>query len=329
MSSLGNISPRGIVTIMGDDGSTTILSKGHPRYDQVKQAVLDGEFDEALDIIQRWKYGLEEAKTEEVDSETDINTPQYNEFVCDEDVIEYHGRRIKSKQLVERMKAVGGLENPAFRRFVDRLCANPRWDSVEQLFSFLQHENLPITNDGCFIGYKAVTSTYFDKYSGKINNTPGCKPEMPRYSVEFNPSVGCSRGLHVGTYNYARDYMCRSEGDRLVLCKVDPADVVSVPTDCDYSKLRTWTYLVLCDAEYPIPGYMVFNAKGVEASLGDYSNARRDEYDQDHDSLFMSTPDSWANRSDADDDYDHYDDSDEDEEDDCDDTDDDDTDENE
>jgi hypothetical protein len=294
---------------MTDDGATTILSKDHPCYAKVKQYVADGEFDEAFDALQRWKDELSaEAEAEEEDAESDA--PCYNEFVCDAESIEYHGRRITAKPLVELMRSLGGLKNPAFRRFVDRLCANPRWESVEQLFTFLAHENLPITSDGCFIGYKAVRSDYRDKHSGSFDNSPGQQPRMRRADVQFDPAVGCSTGLHIGTYDFAKGFC--NDDDRLVICKVDPADVVSVPSECQYSKLRASTYLVLCDAEEPLPGYMVFSAKGLEMSMTDYSNARRDEYQSSH--CCLNTPQPRHD----DDDYEDYDDGDNDDDDDSD-----------
>jgi hypothetical protein len=53
--------------------------------------------------------------------------------------------------------------------------------------------------------------------------------------------VGCHTGLHAGTWDYATTF----SGDTLLLVKVNPRDVVSVPTDCNWQKIRTCRYTVV------------------------------------------------------------------------------------
>ena len=43
-----------------------------------------------------------------------------------------------------------------------------------------------------------------------------------------------------------------SSGDRVVIVKVNPKDVVSVPTDCECQKVRTCEYQVIADYEGPL-----------------------------------------------------------------------------
>lgn len=63
---------------------------------------------------------------------------------------------------------------------------------------------------------------------------------MPRDRVDSNGRVECSVGLHVGTYEYASGYV----GNMMLLVKVNPRDVVSVP-DYDFSKLRSCRYTII------------------------------------------------------------------------------------
>lgn len=131
-------------------------------------------------------------------------------------------------------------------RFLENLYRNPSFRAVEELYGFLRHKFLPITSDGCFLAYKAVTGEFLDKYSKTIDNKPGSVVEMPRYRVDDNCSEGCSQGLHVGAIDYVRSY--GSAGDKVVICKVNPADVVSVPLDSEQQKVRCCRYEVV--AEY-------------------------------------------------------------------------------
>lgn len=43
-------------------------------------------------------------------------------------------------------------------------------------------------------------------------------------------------------------------GDRIVIVEVDPADVVSVPTDCSCQKVRTCRYTVVDEFRGELPG---------------------------------------------------------------------------
>ena len=131
-------------------------------------------------------------------------------------------------------------------RFFERLQSNPSEKSQNELFNFLEKNGLIITDDGYFLGYKAVTKDYKDKRTGQFDNRVGKTPTEDRKFVDPNPNVHCSRGLHVGTYSYATGFMSTYANDRLVLCKVDPADCVSVPNDGN-EKLRTCKYHVIAD----------------------------------------------------------------------------------
>lgn len=148
----------------------------------------------------------------------------------------------------------------AFAKFVENLYANTSEFVREQFFGWLNYENLKgrgftLTDDGCFIGYKgcagtpeAATSINTGEaivngvyHNGAIPNPLGAVVEMPRHKVQDDPNVGCSTGLHVGTYDYANSF----QRGVLLTVKVNPRDVVSVPTECAAQKIRTCRYEVL------------------------------------------------------------------------------------
>jgi len=141
-------------------------------------------------------------------------------------------------------------------RFMENLAANPQEHSREQLYAWLDGRDFTITADGCFIGYKGVCKddegnfvslhsgpgiVDGERHNGQLPNKVGSVIELERSKVAFDPAVGCSVGLHVGTYDYAQSY---ASGGMLKV-SVNPRDVVSVPTDCDAQKVRTCRYRVL------------------------------------------------------------------------------------
>jgi hypothetical protein len=130
-------------------------------------------------------------------------------------------------------------------KFLDRLMENPSAQSVNELYDFLAHKGLPITDDGCFLAYKGIRDDWMDKYSGTIDNSIGQVVVFDRNQVDDDRRRQCSFGLHVGTLDYVRSYCT----ERVVVVKVDPADCVSVPLDHDATKLRVCRYEVLEEFE--------------------------------------------------------------------------------
>lgn len=139
--------------------------------------------------------------------------------------------------------------------FLDNLSQNPSDHAIVELFDFMENKNMPITYDGHFLAYKAVNEDYKDIYSGKFDNSVGNVCEVPRNSVDSNRDNGCGHGLHVGAIDYAKSYgginlddEDRGDGgNRLMICKVNPRDVVSVPTDSRFQKLRCCRYEVVSE----------------------------------------------------------------------------------
>lgn len=133
--------------------------------------------------------------------------------------------------------------------FLDNLMENPSENSVAQLYSFVENTKLPITDDGCLLAYKIITHDYKDKYTKKLDYRIGKKAKMPRSMVVDDKYLACGPGLHFCSWNYARGFFCDPKNDRMVVVKVNPKDVVSVPTDHNYEKGRCCKYKIL----YEIP----------------------------------------------------------------------------
>jgi hypothetical protein len=157
-----------------------------------------------------------------------------------------------------------GLDCVHLFKFILKLNLNPSKRAVDELYTFLEHRALPITDNGNFLAYKAVNEDYTDKYSGKFLNTIDAVLEMPRNKVDDDKNVGCSYGFHAGTVEYAKDFLGCS--GHLMIVEINPSDVVSIPTDCQFQKLRTCKYKVV--GEY-------------EIDLTDPMYASRFETDQD------------------------------------------------
>jgi hypothetical protein len=140
--------------------------------------------------------------------------------------------------------------------FLDNMSQNPSDNAIVELFEFMENKNMPITPDGHFLAYKSVRGDYKDIYSGTFDNSIGNVCSVPRSQVDSNRNNGCGKGLHVGAFDYAKSYggidLDDNEGgngNKLMICKVNPRDVVSVPSDHRFQKLRCCRYEVVSEFE--------------------------------------------------------------------------------
>ena len=180
-------------------------------------------------------------------------------------------------------------------RFLSKLQKNPSRRSVEELYRFLERNNLTVTSNGNFLAYKALTSGFYsitagnaqllkgkDDGNGRIFNGVGEEIEVYRNYVDDDANRGCSVGLHAGTLEYAQSF--GGNGATLVIVEIDPADVVSVPHDCECQKLRTSRYKVvdICTQRLDLPMYESrFDSAGDDDDWDSWDDEDEDDYCDD------------------------------------------------
>lgn len=145
----------------------------------------------------------------------------------------------------------------ALVKFLENLYANPNPQSRESFYQFVWLYGLTITKDGFVIAYKGLQEDFGSinkgygivdgvEVNGTLYNKPGSVLRFPRKDVDSNTAVGCSRGLHAGTHAYATQW---ARGGKLVAVAINPMNVVSVPDDCTFQKLRVCEYEVLNEVD--------------------------------------------------------------------------------
>ena len=228
------------------DGKPYTIRKDHANYQNVEQAIIDARYD---DLEQH----LDIARAVENFVEGDIEVK--------DEIVYYKGHRLHGV-VVDKLLAMlrAGMKDSApLVNFITRLQANPSANSVNELFSFMSYKALANTPEGKVYGYKGVQKDYWSStgnadtivLQGETNerhqilNEVGATIEVARRCVDDNKDNHCSFGLHVGSFDYA-DSWAGADG-RLLLVEFDPADAVSVPTDCDFQKLRVSKYKVISD----------------------------------------------------------------------------------
>lgn len=218
-------------------GKVVQINSDHPSFGLIKKSLATSSEEELLAMLDVNKsmssYVEKESKGRAIVSNGQVyfdNKPVHNAI---------------SDRVLSFMKE--GLPFSHLLKFMENLDLNPSFKAQQELFDFLEHRNLPITEDGCFLAYKAVRSDWMDKYSGTISNRIGNIIREKRSQVDDNRDKGCSKGLHCGALDYVYGY--GSYGDHLIIVKVNPKNVVSVPKECAYQKLRCCEYEVIREFE--------------------------------------------------------------------------------
>lgn len=241
-------------------------------------AIVDGEIHIVHMEVDSEKFtALKKALFEEdVDAVRAVVSPGHavlvwsdGDFEAVDGIINYQGEPLPpelNERLIDMVQEK--VDYKVLTNFWTRLQNNPSMRSVQQLFRFLAQSGIPLTNDGYILSYKSVTVDYKDHHTRRVDNTVGVVNEMPRNKISDDPNTACHYGYHVGALEYARTF--GGSGSVIVICKVDPADVVCVPYDHSSQKVRVCKYEVVGvwgDARYHMPS-TVFSIDGVKALEG-------------------------------------------------------------
>ena len=136
-----------------------------------------------------------------------------------------------------------GLDIDPWLKYAANCYDNPGEFAREELmlFQLAAEPPMPITPDGCFIAYKKVNRNYTDCYTSTFDNSIGQYVSMPREDCDPHRGNLCSRGLHF----CSKAYLPHTPGERVLLVKINPKDVVSIPHDYNNAKGRTCAYEVV------------------------------------------------------------------------------------
>lgn len=226
------------------DGKPYIINSDNLNFNSLKKVLLKGEYDKI---------------PEHIDIQKRIADASFGNIKIVNGEVFYRNLKLNGAVVQNLLQSLreGAVDVQPTINFIERLMANPSNNSVDQLYTFLNYKSLPITPEGNVIGYKGVKSDFYSKNGNKntvvlkgkvdddghIFNGIGEEIIVARNSVDDNKNNHCSHGLHIGSYDYARDW-AGSDG-RLMMVEFDPADAVSVPTDCSFQKLRVCRYKVI------------------------------------------------------------------------------------
>lgn len=273
------------------NGSLFVADETHPNWPAIKAGLQNGD----EDVVDQFDVSVAVSKRFEQHSDR-VSIANGRVFFDGDEV-----NNALTKQIITFLES--GDDFGHLVKFYENIAANPSEHSREQLFTWLQQGDFTITEDGCFLAYKGVrkgsngvmTSISHGKAlvngelkQGAIPNAVGDVVTMPRSEVVFDPRTHCSVGLHAGNWSYASGF---AQGAVLHV-KINPRDVVSVPDDHNYAKLRTCRYEVLeiVDQPYSAPLYPTPAPAEEAYTWGEAEDFDDDDLDGDDDTDYDEYP---------------------------------------
>ncbi len=246
-----------------ENGDIELINRGEKNFEAIRELIFQNDGD--VDVNRFY--------------ETLHFTPYANLHLLS-DRISYDGANLRfdgavvHSALAEYIIELHLTKNPqatAFVNFMENLMNNPSESSKAELYNWIntlkgRGEKLTINPAGMLIAYKGVLIDsegepasinsgpgYVNGVAqrGHLKNTVGSVLSVDRAYVDSDTNVGCSRGLHAGTWSYAHGF---AQGMTLMV-EINPRDVVSVPNDCNFQKLRVCRYTVVeaMDAPETLP----------------------------------------------------------------------------
>lgn len=216
-------------------GKPFTVSRDHPNYDQIVAAVKRKQWN-MISQLANISLSVQKALDKKIKgSEVRVDV--------DAGIVYFRGQELNialTTRIVDMMKQ--GFDVTPMVRFLENLMQNPSKVAIEELYLFMEASNLPLTEDGHFLAYKRVQTNMKSFHDNKTMHTVGKYTEMDRTEVDTNRHNTCSYGLHFCSQSYLPHYSS-GEGHVLVL-KINPKDVVSIPSDYDNAKGRACRYLV-------------------------------------------------------------------------------------
>lgn len=138
--------------------------------------------------------------------------------------------------------------------------------NLRELYNELKAVNFEVDNLG-------DDTIYTDHHSHTTRIKIGEMVTMPRSECDCDSDVECSRGLHLAGTGWLKECYY---GDVGLACLCNPRDVVAIPYNAKYGKLRTCAYLPVARIEYDETGHVIplniedgFESKWVKTVLYD------------------------------------------------------------
>lgn len=152
------------------------------------------------------------------------------------------GKLENAQTLTNHIERAAYEGSPGLAAFLERFAKVDHKDTAQEVLRFMEKVDLPLADDGCLVLYKFLDAAtdegyYVDHHTKKVRQRIGSRVYMDLKDYQ-NDRSSCGVGLHVCAASYGQ------YGDRILLVKVRPEDVVAVPHH-ESSKMRVLAYHIV------------------------------------------------------------------------------------
>lgn len=210
------------------------IDSSHPYFEEIKDRLMRGE---SVDTL----FDVAAALREEILYRDDTIQVGW-------DCLLYKGQPVHNYlalKIIEMARNHQPIE--PWVNFLKQLQNNPDQEIKEHLFEWMEQAGMPITPDGHFLAYKKVKDDYTSFHDSTTRNDVGSSIFLPRNECDPDRFRTCSSGLHFCSFSYLNSYY--GSAGRVVVLKINPADVVAFPTDHS-AKGRACRYMIVDEVPY-------------------------------------------------------------------------------
>lgn len=216
-------------------GKPIAIPDDHPKFNEILDNVDTLEMQEVRDLL-------------DMDKQVRKTLASFGNVQIKDGTVYYKNEAV-SGVLAERMLNMleRGMDIRPWALFLENLQQNPAKHAVDELYLWMERADMPITERGNVLAYKKVKEDYTSYHTNadgsEFRNDIGTFVSMPRNKVDDNRNRTCSSGLHFCSWDYLPSYM--GKRGKVVLVEVNPAHVVSIPSDYNNAKGRAEGYLIV------------------------------------------------------------------------------------
>lgn len=221
------------------DGRSVAIPRSHANFDAIVEAIQADDVD---------------ALRTQIDVKQAVTTWSTGRITIEDRVLSYNGEELNTgltRKIIEFIRDGDERLATPLLNFLDKVMLNPSRRAVQGLYDWVAASEMPIHEDGDILAWKIVQGDYFDYYSKMLDHSPGNVVEKPRNQCDEDADVTCSYGIHFCSFKYLPQYYQGDESRRIMLVKIDPADVVAIPREYDTAKGRCCKLTVVQQVKEP------------------------------------------------------------------------------
>lgn len=218
------------VTVYFADGASAVWRSSSPNFDKVKALVIQDNWVE-IEFLHNQAKAILNNKVELVGDQLKVKSGDIEHIVQSSSPIRDFIFLLKKKGIID-----SSIED--IKPFLINMFENPYIKAVTEIYDYCQAMDFEITKDGCFLAYKNVRSDLGSIHDGgRTKHIIGEVTEVEAFDTDRNKT--CSKGLHFCSKEYLSSY----RGDVTLVVKINPKDVVAIPTDYKFQKGRCRKYI--------------------------------------------------------------------------------------